>query len=306
MSDGRLTVWIDGREALPVRGIPYVGGWSRFFPNRTVDYLSRKDNLVPRCASLTAYHRPDGNAPVPVEPREWNVVATKLKAFEAKLREQYSDNDIGYDAWQNDAVAKLPLGVFVWLDDFVRAFQADLEHTDFSNKQPGVDELTFTSMLDAGTRTMVMEGFETRLMVIQETDAAAKIEAAQGAMTKDGERVARTGRPPTIKKKAEIVRQIVVAFELVAEKQFDVGALPGSAADLLAACQRIERSLTGKALTMETSSETFKEWLRTAGYSFPNGRTPKNQATFWTHLAPITTGKITAGLFTEVIPETPL
>lgn len=234
-------------------------------------------------------------------------MAVKLKALEAKLRQQYSNYDLGYDAWHNGAMANFLPGVFVWLDEFETAFQADLENTDFSDKQPGVDELTLTPMLDADTRAMVMEGFETRPMVTaQETGTAAKIEAAQGATTKDGDRVARTGRPQTIRKKAEIVRQIVDAFELVAEKQFDVGALPGSAVDLLDACQRIERSLTGKTLMMETSSETFKGWLRTAGYSFPNGRTPKTQATFWTHLAPIATGKITAGVFTEVIPEKPL
>jgi hypothetical protein len=307
MNNGRLTVWIGEFEALPVRGIPYVGGWTRFFPNRTVDYLSRKDNFTPRCASLTAYHRPDGNTPVPVEPREWNRVAVKLKAFEAKLREQYSDNNIGYDAWQNGAVAILPPSAFVWLDEFVRAFQADLEHTDFSNKQPGVDELTFTPMLDADTRAMVMEGFDMPPMVTeQEPEAAAtKVETAQAATTKDGELVAKPGRPPSINMKAAILRQIVTAAESITGERFDAGPLPGSAADLLEACQIIEKALTGKATKMAASTETFKNWLRVAGYSFSTGRTPTDQTIFWTHLAPEITAKINPQVFTGVIPETP-
>lgn len=116
----------------------------------------------------------------------------------------------------------------------------------------------------------------------------------------------RTGRPPSIRAKAEIVRQIVVAFEQVAETQFNPGALPGKATDLLDACQRIEKSLTGKTSKMMATQEAFKDWLRTAGYSFPNGRTPKDQETFWTHLAPAITGKISAEVFTGVIPEKPL
>ncbi len=117
---------------------------------------------------------------------------------------------------------------------------------------------------------------------------------------------AKTGRPPTIKKKAEIVRQIVVAIEQEAGKKFDTGALPGNAADLLDACQRIEKAVTGKASKMTASAETFKDWLRAAGYSFPGGRTPKDQATFWTRHAPTTIPKINAAVFTGVIPDSPL
>lgn len=174
MSDGRLTVLIKGREALPVRAIPYVGGWSRFPPNRTVDYLARKEKDLPRCASLTAYHQSDGNEPVSVKAREWNAVAAKLTAFEAKLREQYPNNDIGYAAWRDGAAGKFPPGVFVWLDEFELVFQADLESVSFSNEQPGVDELTLTPMISVETRSMVMEGFQSDAVTAPEEQAAPK------------------------------------------------------------------------------------------------------------------------------------
>lgn len=139
----------------------------------------------------------------------------------------------------------------------------------------------------------------------KQTDAPAA-RPHDNTSVNDGTRVAKTGRPPEIARKAEILRQIIIAAEQVAGKQFTPAALPGNADDLLAACKRIEKALTDKILLMEASTETFKGWLRKAGYSFPNGRAPKGQETFWTHIAPKTTGKINAGVFTAVIPGTPL
>lgn len=137
-------------------------------------------------------------------------------------------------------------------------------------------------------------------------EAATDSEPKTGGNENELSATKRTGRPPSVKKKAEIVRQIVVAFEQVAETQFNPAAPPGSAADLLEACQRIEKSLTGKISEMMATADAFKNWLREAGYSFPKHRPLKEEATFWTHLAPKTTGKIAAELFTGVIPEKPL
>lgn len=114
------------------------------------------------------------------------------------------------------------------------------------------------------------------------------------------------GRPPTVRQKAKIVRQIIVAFEQVTEQKFDPAALPGRAADLLDACQRIENTLTTKNSKMMTSPKTFKGWLRSAGYSFPIGRTPKKQKNFWTQHTPETIPQINEIIFTEVSSNIPL
>lgn len=142
--------------------------------------------------------------------------------------------------------------------------------------------------------------------LIADYEAKPETTAAQLEQSATDVEPVRMGRPPSIQAKAEIVRQIVVAFEQVAETQFNPGALPGKATDLLDACQRIEKSLTGKTYKMMATQEAFNAWLRAASYSFPNGRTPKDQATFWTHLVPAIMGKINAGVFTGVIPEKPL
>lgn len=164
----QLTVWIDGREALPVRAIPHVTGWQRFHPNDVVNCLEQK--RLTRSSTLTAYHISD-NRPVQVKPREWYAVGEKLAGLEAELKLKHGDDGmgdkIGYAAWLRDAVPILPAGVWVWLDDFKKEYQAKVNNWDFIDHERAIDdesppdtELTLTPMMDADTMAMVLNGFE--------------------------------------------------------------------------------------------------------------------------------------------------
>ncbi len=159
MNNGRLTTLIDGREALPVRAIPYVTGW-QFSPDSIAKELARRVGApFSTLHNLTVYHMPD-TTPIPVLPREWDYIVAKLEAHEAELKEQYTNEVIGYAAWRKNSANSLPSGVFVWLDDFEREYMAKREREHFIEpKREGDDELNFTPMLDTETRAMVMEGF---------------------------------------------------------------------------------------------------------------------------------------------------
>ena len=88
MSGGRLTIWIDGREALPVRAIPYVAGWEHLYsPDVVAESLARV-TAAPfgKLRNLVAYHRPAGKS-LPVMASEWTAVIAEVKGFEAGLRE---------------------------------------------------------------------------------------------------------------------------------------------------------------------------------------------------------------------------
>ncbi len=291
MNDKRLTVLFGGREALPVRAIPYVAPWARFSPDVVITYLTKGKRNLPRDLTLSAYHL-NGADPVRVELREWDGPLAKLKGFEAELDRKYANRDENYAAWRRKAVKEiLPASVFMWLDEFEKEFQDDQKGIVFNDERLDNAKLILTPMLDADTREMVMEGFEGQ-------EPGQVTQAATGGAPK-----VKTGRPPSVQVKAEIVRQIVVAFETAANRKFDSDVLPGSAADLLDACMRIEKAVTKRNATMVTTTNTFKKWLRAAGYSFSNGCTPKDQATFWTHLTPQTITIINAGVFTGVSPE---
>lgn len=94
----------------------------------------------------------------------------------------------------------------------------------------------------------------------------------------------KAGRPRTIDKKVIAVRDMIERFERAASIQFTPQALRGSAADLLDACQRFEKSNKTPPLKFSTSQETFNVWLKSAGYSFPTGRTPDIEKNYWTQL----------------------
>lgn len=155
---GRLTIWIDGREALPVRAIPYVTGW-RYSPDVVAESLARATAApFEKLRNLVAYHRPAGR-PVQVMPCEWNAVVVQVKGFEAGLHElrpdiEATDDHVGIAAWEKGAALKLPAGVFVWLDEFLREREADHKRT------PDDRPVILAPMLDADTRAAVLEGFE--------------------------------------------------------------------------------------------------------------------------------------------------
>lgn len=155
---GRLTIWIDGREALPVRAIPYVTGW-RYSPDVVAESLARATAApFEKLRSLVAYHRP-ASKPLPVMPHEWNAVVVQVKGFEAGLHElrpdiEAADDHVGIAAWEKGAALKLPAGVFVWLDEFLREREADHKRT------PDDRPVILAPMLDADTRAAVLEGFE--------------------------------------------------------------------------------------------------------------------------------------------------
>jgi len=157
---GRLTIWIDGREALPVRAIPYVAGWDNLYhPESVASNLARKVGApFDKLRNLVAYHRPAGR-PLKVMPHEWNAVVVKVKGFEAELHElrpnlEATDDHAGIAAWEKGAALKLPAGVFVWLDEFLREREADHKRT------PDDRPVILAPMLDADTGAAVLEGFE--------------------------------------------------------------------------------------------------------------------------------------------------
>lgn len=159
MSNGRLTFTIGGREALPVRAIPYVTGWHEFSPDVVAQYLTQRGSFMKWSPPLVAYHLPD-DTPVPVLPREWDAVVAIFEGYEAELRQENADDAIGYATWQKGAAGKLPEGVFVWLDEFEQVYKGQVERVSFMEpKRAGDDELILAPMLDGATRTMVLAGF---------------------------------------------------------------------------------------------------------------------------------------------------
>lgn len=107
---------------------------------------------------------------------------------------------------------------------------------------------------------------------------------------------AKAGRPKEIDGKAQLVHRLIES--MVVGKGLPPGALPGSAADLLDACKRIEKAKTGQNKVFSTTEDTFKTWVKAAGYGFKTGRPVETELGYWVRLCVETMGNITIDIFT--------
>jgi hypothetical protein len=165
MSGERLTTWIDGREALPVRAIPYADGWMRFSPDVVARYLAQDDDLFTEWdIPLVAYRQTDDVPIAAVPAREWDAVAASLAGF----AEETGDGDSGYSVWRKHAVEKLPAGVFVWLDEFEAVHKSMCARLLLVPARSGDDDLTLSPVLpDGGVVAMVLDGFADKAQLAE-------------------------------------------------------------------------------------------------------------------------------------------
>ncbi len=154
-----LTFEICGRIALPVRAIPYVTDWG---VGELVQHFSRKVGApFERLQEVYAYHLLSGQ-PIKYLPREWDKVQINLDALSAELHEKFKNDDQGYAAWCREAVAVLPEGLFVWLDEFEKDCAVNLapNRIIFPKERDGDRELNYTPHLSTVTRETVLAGFD--------------------------------------------------------------------------------------------------------------------------------------------------
>jgi hypothetical protein len=163
MIDGRLTVWIGEREALPVRAIPFVAGEGHS-ADQVAEYLAHFNGLKgkPRFPSLRAYQWRK-NTVLPILPGDFERMVWRIRALAERLMREHpkvgGDVQNSEDAPPNpEGAAKfddvsyrdLPTGVFVWLDDFLQVYRRE-------RKGEG---LRFQPLIDAVVFTAILEGFE--------------------------------------------------------------------------------------------------------------------------------------------------
>ncbi len=153
-----LTVFINVREALPVRAIPYVAGCDFYSPDEVANHLARTvDTCAPKLPNTTAF-RLSGTTLIKVLPKEWHRVVAKLEALaarEQRLMKETSDAE-GYEQWLIKATQLLPAAVFVWRDEFESDFQIACEKIGRPECE-GNNELNFSPMLSAEERKMILE-----------------------------------------------------------------------------------------------------------------------------------------------------
>jgi hypothetical protein len=148
---------IGDREAVPVRAIPFVTGWS-ISPDVVARGLAGLD-FNRRLKSLRAYHLDlDGNFS-PMLSKEWDVVHDGLRALSASLRAGETAEGSSYPDWVRQSIPALPSHCFVWLDEFEPAARHAMNALmSLDEERDDENELNFSPRIPPGLVDAVFEG----------------------------------------------------------------------------------------------------------------------------------------------------
>lgn len=159
MVSSRLIVEIEGREAVPVRAIPYITGW-QISPDALAYQLAEKAEFSP-LGDVQAFRLVEGVV-IAVLPKEWSMIAVSLDRLQGQLKAAYPQvvdesvhPDYGYAEWQHQSPKKLPADTFVWLSDFEAAFRrayakSSPTHVILLDEVPGDRDLVYSPLLPDG------------------------------------------------------------------------------------------------------------------------------------------------------------
>lgn len=109
----KLAIDIDGREAIPVRALPWITGW-HFGVHEVAEALSGDDNES-RTPFTTAYWLDGGGAKHAIPKDHWVMTSQCL--------EQAEDAGLINQDWHAVATRLLPEGVWVWADEWATAYE---------------------------------------------------------------------------------------------------------------------------------------------------------------------------------------
>jgi hypothetical protein len=150
---------IAGCEAIPVRAIPFVTGWT-MSPDMVASALAHTD-LVTKLRGIAAYHLAGNDEPAPMLPKEWDGVEAELQALSDTLKANEVVDFESYPTWRRESILLLPAGVFVWKDEFICAFASaySKERIGILDERPGDRELNLTPLIPQALCEALVEGF---------------------------------------------------------------------------------------------------------------------------------------------------
>jgi hypothetical protein len=170
-----VIIKIEGREAIPVRAMPLLTDWQTVTPDMLAAALSGDQHFF-HLAAMQAYRVVNGKA----VPRRWwtNYVSEPLQALSDEIRATETTRTSGKEQWKFKSLEKLPAGVYVWRDEFERAYQRRYGKAtlplDFEDKDVQLTDaesatltaahqeriaLDYAPFINDELRTLVLEGF---------------------------------------------------------------------------------------------------------------------------------------------------
>lgn len=164
-----IIVEINGRQAIPVRALPLVTDWVTMYPQAVVMILAGEFEHWPSFEGLSA-HRLEADGGVKQIPSRWweSWVVGKFQDISDEIKAKQTSSDLGKRQWRRESIAQLPVGVFVWRDEFeaahLREYGAESMRARMAPEtfKANTYALNFTPEppLDIAPLHLVLEGFE--------------------------------------------------------------------------------------------------------------------------------------------------
>ena len=163
----KVIVEIEGRNAIPVRAIPFLTNWATMSPDVVADALAGATHHFRGLASF----RIEGSVQKKISTTWWeNFPCRQLKALSDEIKAKETTHETGYQEWRSRSIPILPAGVFVWQDEY------ETRHNYFhgpdgtsylieGNWLPENEQLTRVALdfdpfiPESHTQLIVMEGF---------------------------------------------------------------------------------------------------------------------------------------------------
>lgn len=111
----KVIVEIEGRNAIPVRAIPFLTNWATMSPDVVADALA---GAAHHFRGLTSF-RIEGLDQKKISTTWWeNFPCRQLKALSDEIKAKETTHETGYQEWRSRSIPILPAGVFVWQDEY--------------------------------------------------------------------------------------------------------------------------------------------------------------------------------------------
>lgn len=148
-------LYIDERQLIPVRMIPFSTGWI-WSPDVTARILAHQDEHY--CVKLDSYYLAADDTPHKKLPKEWDRIRADLNNISNLLRHDEPAPHTSYKEWRLQSIDAIPSTAFVWLDELTAAYHKSFPK-DKETRQ-GDSVLTLTPDITPQEKKQIYEGFK--------------------------------------------------------------------------------------------------------------------------------------------------
>ncbi len=163
-----VVVSIEGRDAIPVRAIPFVTGW-KLSPDVLAACLAQSSDWPSHPQNMVGHHIMRGGRIAEMLPKEWDGIVLELRSLSDTLHAEEVVKQASSPEWRKKSIAVLPSHCFVWIDTLEAACRLAWSRLTIVNERPGDKDLNLTPYIPPELVDVVFEGLPAPDVTLQST-----------------------------------------------------------------------------------------------------------------------------------------